>query len=294
MTGAEIVGGAVVAAKGVKAAADALGGDADERRQLARLGEDLPAMSIAAQATAHRVAIRQKVLTKLWTPLAKWVDHKIEYFDSGRFADDMAEKLIEVPPEHIVSPAPIVAVQSVEGLSYSLEEPNLKDMYLNLLTTASDGRRAHDAHPSYAQIIKQLSAREAGHLEGVLSGTSWPIVELRNGNAGAEGGFRAHYRHLVNLMNLASKESAVDKDYSMFVDNWIRLGLVVVEYDAELMGEDVYGWVDGRPEYLEAKEVIGAQEGRLLQVKRGVLRVTDLGKRFHAAVATDPPEVAHA
>jgi hypothetical protein len=35
-----------------------------------------------------------------------------------------------------------------------------------------------------------------------------------------------------------------------WVDNWIRLGLVSVDYDKELVGEALYDWVERRPEVL--------------------------------------------
>ncbi|MFJ2518339.1 DUF4393 domain-containing protein [Cellulosimicrobium cellulans] len=289
MTGAEIVGAGFAAAKGAKKIADALGGDAKEQEQLSRLAEDTKALEVAANARADRVAIRQLVLTKLYAPLAKWVGYKSDYFDN-HFADDMAEKLADVPEEHITSPSPIVAAQSMEGLSYSLDEPDLKEMYLNLLATASDDRRAHEAHPSYAQLIKQLAPREAGCLEDVLKsaakGTIVPIAELRNSKAGGTSG-RVHYTHLVNLVDLVTGVAIEDPDYPMFVDNWVRLGLVLVDYSASITREDAYDWVESRPEYESASAEVADQEGRQVTIHKGVMRVTALGKRFYEAVSRD-------
>ncbi|UKJ63710.1 DUF4393 domain-containing protein [Cellulosimicrobium cellulans] len=287
MTGPEIVAGLAAGAKGAKKVVDALGGDAKEQEQLSRLAEDTKALEVAANARADRVAIRQLVLTKLYAPLAKWVGYKSEYFES-QFADDMAEKLADVPEEHITSPSPVVAAQSMEGLSYSLDEPDLKEMYLNLLATASDDRRSREAHPSYAQIIKQLSSTEAAYLKGALGSmhdrSVLSIAELRSKQADGSG-LRAICSHLIELYSEETGEFQADPDYPLYIDNWVRLGLATVSYEYEVTRKGAYDWVKEHPEYLKAATALEGDNERVLEVAHGIMRGTDLGRKFYDAVS---------
>ncbi|MFB7889292.1 DUF4393 domain-containing protein [Cellulosimicrobium cellulans] len=286
MTGPEIVAGLAAGAKGAKKVVDALGGDAKEQEQLSRLAEDTKALEVAANARADRVAIRQLVLTKLYAPLAKWVGYKSDYFDD-HFADEMAEKLADVPEEHIVSPSPIVAAQSIEGLSYSLDEPALKDMYLNLLATASDDRRSDYAHPAFAQILKQLTPVEAAYVVKAIEwggGRGLPIAVLKD-SEGEGIGFLELYRHLVQLLD-NERKPVEDEDYPMYVDNWIRLGLVDADYLTFRSGEEAYAWVESRPEYERFSKLMPSDGSRKLTYDRGILRPTALGVRFARAVSS--------
>ncbi len=114
---------------------------------------------------------------------------KADYFDGDEFAEDMAQKTAHLGEDDIVEPKANVAAQAMQGLGFSLDEPDLKEMYLNLLATASTKGRDHQAHPAFAEIIRQLTSEEASALvpipEPRLStdvphppNQSWPSREL--------------------------------------------------------------------------------------------------------------------
>ena len=90
-----------------------------------------------------------------------------EYFEDT-FPQEMGAEIAGVPDENLVTPPASVAVPALQGLSYTFEEPTFKEMYLNLLATASDDRRAEHAHPAFAEIIKQLAPSEAKLLNSAL------------------------------------------------------------------------------------------------------------------------------
>ena len=67
------------------------------------------------------------------------------------------------------------------------------------------------------------------------------------------------------------------------IDNWIRLGLVVVDYNKHLLGETEYAWVEKRPEYLRFKEKAEANGGSIV-IQKGLLARSSLGKQFAKVV----------
>ncbi len=76
-------------------------------------------------------------------------------------SEALAKRLEQVPPEHIITPNPTVAVPAIESLRYTAHDPTLREMYANLLATAIDARTAKEAHPAFAELIRQLSPDEA-------------------------------------------------------------------------------------------------------------------------------------
>lgn len=238
-------------------------------------------MTAAADAFSRRLAVKQEILLRLFMPLALLMGISRDYF-STEFTADLAEKVDGIPDEHLVSPAPSVAIPAMQGLSYSLDEPDLKGMYLNLLATAADDRRSDEAHPSFAEIIKQLTPREASELPGVLSQQALPIVRLRRAAVDGQGGTPL-LNHLLPFLDLAGQpeESPL---LPVWVDNWIRLGLVDVDYSMFLVGENAYEWVVQRPEY--ARLAAGDPRGEeAMEITKGRVRPTDFGRHFHSAVS---------
>jgi hypothetical protein len=278
-----VTGGELAAAAGVaRAVGQAAKEDEGLKQQLRETAKDSPAMLAAADAHAKRVAVKQEILLKLFMPLAVMLGISRDYFKSD-FSADMAEKIQDVPEDDLVSPKGSVAGPTMQALSYSLDEPDLKEMYLNLLATAVDGRRSDQAHPSFAQVIRQLTAEEARILNGVLRGPIAPIVQITRIDQ-SSGGKAILQTHVIDWGVLDEPRAQIEHpSMSMYIDNWIRLGLVTVDYDAWLRATGAYDWAETRPE-LERHRALHPEEGIVVTYERGILRPTDFGRSFIAAV----------
>ncbi|WP_166806043.1 DUF4393 domain-containing protein [Cryobacterium sp. TMT1-3] len=234
------------------------------------------------QRAGDNVAYVGEVLTGLvktaLMPLAVVNARAQKYFDS-KFPEDLADKMKEVPPEFIASPKPSVAGPVLQGLGYSHEEDSLRDLYIGLLATSMDSRVAAKAHPGFAEIIGALSASEVGFLEPVLQIETMAAAELRSSIEG-EQSWNVVYSHLVGLRNAV--EPLLDEMLPAYIDNWVRLGLVRVNYDTYLTDETAYDWVDARPEYQE--RVRGLQDGQSITFAKGVIQRTAFGFAFAKAV----------
>lgn len=280
MTGGEILPVAKVAGTVAKMAVS----DEADKKALQELAVSSPNMGAAAESYARRIAVKQAVLLKIYAPLARFLGVSRTYFDTD-FHSDMAGKLADIPEEHLTTPLPSVAIPVMQGLSYSLDEPNLKEMYLNLLATATDDRVQEQAHPSFAEIIKQLSSPESSLLLDALRRPVLPIIRLarKNKKGNGETTLATHIMATVNTTEDGPKE---EPSLSVWVDNWIRLGLVGVDYTRSLVAEQGYAWVEDRPEFirLAAEDSRGAES---VNISRGILYPTDFGGRFLAAVSFD-------
>ncbi|MHC6592916.1 DUF4393 domain-containing protein [Arthrobacter sp. C152] len=283
MTGAEVAGAAMVGKVVEHVGKEA----AEERkavnRELREGAKDSPYMADASDNYAKRVAIRQAIMTQMYLPIAKLFGVANRYFEpEGQFAQDMGQKLKDVPEEHLVAPKASMAAPAMQQLGFSLDEPNLKEMYLNLLATASDDRRNEQAHPSFVEVIKQLSSKEATFLRYILP-EDYPqaIVSFHRVTNGQEGSSTLQ-KHVMQVIDEDTRQPAENPELATFVDNWIRLGLVEVDYSKHLTAGEAYDWAMKRPEANRLAVLLN--EDQTLGFDKGYIRPTNFGRRFAKVV----------
>ncbi|MBA3252980.1 MAG: DUF4393 domain-containing protein [Burkholderiaceae bacterium] len=186
-------------------------------------------------------------------------------------------------PEHIVEPKASIAGPTLQGLAFTHEEPNLKDMYLNLPATAMDGRVSSNAHPAFVEIIKQLDSDDARLVrEALQSPTPIPIVQIHR-KLKDDKGFNVLLRHLLDLRDTQANKPTEDPRLPAMIDNWIRLGLVEVAYDKHLADATRYSWVEERPEFLRFSQDLNSATEKI-EFQRGIIHRTELGKQFSSAI----------
>jgi hypothetical protein len=256
--------------------------------EILKAAGDNPNVKQSAQNLGQTALTITKTINNALLPLAavNFAFDKARTYFAEKFQQDLAEKTTTIPLEKIVEPKASIAGPALQGLAFTHEEPNLKEMYLNLLATAMDGRVAGDAHPAFVEIIRQLSSDDARLIKGALKATTpIAIVEVKLSSADGSG-FKIVARHLLNLMNNASGVAIEDPQLVVLVDNWIRLGLVTVDYGTHLTDVNAYKWVQQRPEVLRFQQTLET-ELQKLQYSNGVLRRTAFGAQFARAISLD-------
>ncbi|MBI4290393.1 MAG: DUF4393 domain-containing protein [Betaproteobacteria bacterium] len=234
-----------------------------------------------------------KTINNALLPLAavNFAFDKARKYFAEKFTQDLSVKASSIPPEQVIEPKASIAGPALQGLAFTHEEPNLKDMYLSLLATAMDGRIAAEAHPAFVEIIKQLTSQEARLLEQVLkSEGQTALAEIRKSTSG-QPGWTDLYRHLAPLRDNKTNAPVENPRFPAMVDNWVRLGLVQVDYQTHLLpteGKSNYDWVEERPEYLRLRS---AHESETVKVTHadGIMGRTALGIQFTRAVGLADP-----
>lgn len=216
---------------------------------------------------------------------------KAKRYFADNFADDLGAKLHSVPPEQIVEPKPSVAGPALQGLAFSHEESELKELYLSLLASGMDARVATRAHPAFVEVIKQLTAEEAKLLRTLLATPRvFPIVKVQASDP-ASGGFTSLLGHLLDARNSQTGQPSENPRLPAFVENWLRLGLVIVEYGKSVVGDTAYSWAESRPEFLRLKER-HEHGGRTVSFEKGYMQRTAFGEQFAQAVGIVPDAAA--
>ena len=243
-----------------------------------------PHVKEAAGNLGQSAVTLTKAINNVLLPIAavNFAFDKARQYFAGQFQKDIADKTSDIPAESIVEPKASIAGPTMQGLAFTHDEANLKDMYLSLIATAMDGRVASSAHPAFVEMIKQLDAEEAALIRGVLRSTeAIPIVQLRA--VDKSQGFRVLATHVLNLREDADQVPVENSRLAAMVDNWIRLGLVDVDYDKRLSGIDAYAWVESRPEFARLRQLHEDVTWKVT-FRMGFIERTQLGQQFAAAV----------
>ncbi|OII05004.1 hypothetical protein BIU95_15875 [Curtobacterium sp. MCBA15_007] len=269
-----------------------------EQMAIVEAAKETPGFKKAAEIRGRKLAVKEQWGLAIMKPISKILGVQQEYFQT-EFAKDFGAVIEDIPEENLQTPKAIIAGPVVEGLGYSLDEPELKQLYLELLARASDDRIADSAHPSFVEVIRQLTSEEARLLPPLLAvraGWMTGMVEFRAEFDNMQG----HQTLLRHVIDLRDDDGAISLHAQLdtFVDNWSRLGLVDVSYDRHLSAPDSYAWVDDRPEKALAQSAVkslreGAEWSRLaargittvaLDVNKGVLGATAFGHQFATSV----------
>lgn len=238
-----------------KSVAKATEEDSKEKDLLLKAAQESGYLDPAARSLAKRMAVKQQVRLKIWQPLGRLVGIQKEYFND-HFGDEMAARMADVPEDQVVTPRTSIAGPTIQGISYTVEEPELKEMYLNLLATASDARVRDTAHPSFAEVIRQLNTEEAKALADILAGNLHAIIEVRINLARAEDPSAKGYNDVAtHVLDWRAEGHQVHVPVNaMYIDNWIRLGLVSVSYSTTLADEARYAWAETTPIVVNSRE----------------------------------------
>jgi abortive infection alpha-like protein len=200
----------------------------------------VPIYEDLVQPAAKELGIALETITKTvnlaLTPISGliWSYESIKDFVSS----NVSEKLKNVPPENIETPDPLVAGPAIEALRYAGHEETLRNMYANLLANALDKETKSNTHPSFVEVIKQLSPSEANLLLILCQLPKYPDVcsyvdnhSIQGGQMGgaASNGIKSN-RVMIEFEKLCQKlKLNIEINPNSALDNFRRLQIIDIE-----------------------------------------------------------------
>lgn len=254
--------------------------------EILKAAGDNPNVKEAGDNLGQTALTITKTINNALLPLAaiNFACDKAKSYFSEKFQQDISAKTSTIPPDQVVEPKASIAGPALQGLAFTHEEPNLKEMYLSLLATAMDGRVAADAHPAFVEVIRQLSSEDAQLIrEALQSPVAIAIIEVRLNTVGKLD-YKILARHLLNLSDDTTKAPVENPRLPAMVDNWVRLGLVNVDYEKKLADAAEYAWAYQRPEVVQFRKTY-ENETQILHIVHGILERTAFGVQFARAVS---------
>lgn len=200
----------------------------------------------------------------------------------GAVAERIKERLI--PDQDIVTPPPEIAGGVLLGLQAVGGQPELRELFANLLTTSMVASTKDQVHPAFIEVLRQLSAPEAKIVESFCLPREYPLLSF-SGSIGPVGGafVSSEVRNLSEL-HLITRIRNHDLITS-FIDNLCRLGITYIDPSESPQARETYAALESRSELTQAVTHIREwaerlQQEPLMQFERQRLRLTAFGHRF--------------
>lgn len=111
------------------------------------------------------------------SPLEKWVIQKEHNLTVTKKL--LAEKLKDTPIENIITPPSYVAVPALQAISYCMDDDELRNMFAELIAHAMDSETVDNVHPTYVEIIKQMSPYDAVVFKELLKQIIIPCIGIK-------------------------------------------------------------------------------------------------------------------
>lgn len=209
----------------------------------------------AAHETGKLLGRIPRAINAVFFELDKWILQK-EY-NVEQTKQVLENKLSSVDPEKIVSPEPYVAIPALESIPYTISNEELYNLYANLLAKAMYADTKESVHPSFVEIIKQLSPADALVLKEFATSKK-PIaaamfsILLRVKGLHILGQSPEEHSFLelafdIQLPNLSEQQIRIS------IDNLKRLGLISL-LDFSLSGESAYAFAKSTELYSKVKD----------------------------------------
>lgn len=196
----------------------------------------------------------------------------IRQYSFQEFKKDFEKQVSNVPVESLKEPKISILGPILEASKFYFEEKPLRDMFATLAAASVDKRKERYMHPSFPEIIKQMSPLDADNLK--LFCSQLPVAEYYKTKKDSDV-----RQTIISNVFLSNKNVSDIELQSQSISSLSRLGLLEVEYEKTVLADKFY-WEFYSTRYFVDLGLRLNSEGYLPGVTRGRARLTPLGKTF--------------
>ncbi|MCM1039822.1 MAG: DUF4393 domain-containing protein [Ruminococcus sp.] len=204
---------------------------------------------------------------------------KIKYAHSLiLYREQLESSKNQIPPEKYVEPSTQITAQALENSKYCIEEENLRDMFVALISNSMNSDFQNDIHPSFAEIIKQMSSLDAEIIRVFKNSpiNGFPLARYQLSKE--LGGFSLLLEHVF----LKYKTSDLDAN-SLSISSLSRLGLLTTSYSTSF-DIDSYKPFTEHPRFKMLQEKFPDE---IVSSYPGIVSLTPLGRSFTRVCVPD-------
>ena len=233
----------------------------------------------AAKESGKTLSLIPRTINAALIPLQCWISRK-EY-QLAETEKLLALKLEKVSAEKIITPDPYVAVPAIQAISYSMDSEELRNLYANLLSKSMNIDTKSLVHPSFVEIIKQMSPIDAQVFKDIMGKTVLPIVDIKVIYPN-NGGHKIIRRNITWITHLAYELVSVS------LDNLCRLGLINIPNGNSYAVKSHYDIVINShftKTFIEQLKL--KHPDKTFDFNHSLIEITDLGINFNKICVND-------
>lgn len=184
----------------------------------------------------------------------------------------MLEKYNKIPKENLAEPTPSLCLNVAREFDYYLDEDHIKEMFTNILVSDMDNRKNTKVHPSFINIVKELSKYDAKILELLKNEYDIENFIIRPKYV-LEKGFI-----LVNNDIFLINKKDIHTISDIVINTLCRLNLIEIDFLNFKTDEAKYE--DAFNELKKHIPPIDLPNFKKIDYDKGILKITKLGQDF--------------
>jgi hypothetical protein len=197
-------------------------------------------------------------LTDIWNIVFGGLNHvaekrKMKYaYELEQFQQELYSEISKIPSDKLIEPKLQVVAPALENAKYCIEEKELRNLFTNLITASLNKDTAEQVHPSFADIIKRMSPRDASNMASFGNISNHPIAEYRITHDD-----NINYYVDIPYVFLQNKNYTDLRNQSISISMLKTLGLVDIQFGVTVSQESYTPFYYTK-EYNASKEMVSA------------------------------------
>lgn len=229
-----------------------------------------------AASTGKVVSLIPRTVHAILAPLEKWIITR-------EYSIKETEKLLELKLEHVSSdeiepPETHIAVPALQYIAYSMDNEEIRNLYANLLSASMQKSLKGEVHPSFVEVIKQITPDEARILKYLYRIKSIPIFKVNRHDLPEGSGYITTALHISLLPQKIQLERG--DLVPTLLENLQRLSLLELTYAESYTNDENYSEL--KSYFKSALQTLNDRDGDKYNYKQinGLCIITNYGKAF--------------
>ncbi|MEC0253634.1 DUF4393 domain-containing protein [Paenibacillus lautus] len=197
------------------------------------------------------------------------------------FKENIEKELAKVPSRDVIEPELNVVGPALEAAKYYIEHEDLRKMFAKLIAASMNKTRVYAVHPSYVEVIKQLSPLDARILEFLSEnrnsiGCGSIVLNVLDGQGG-------HVPIVHNFFPIPGLNKNNYLNYSASIDNLVRLGLVYIDKNRKFDENFFYRSLEGHQLVVDLQKMYLSEpsgSATKVELRRSAWEITQFGENF--------------
>lgn len=193
--------------------------------------------------------------------------------DLKKYQKELENATNDIPEEDKVEPSIQVTAQALENSKYCISSEKLREMFVKLISGTMNKKLEPFVHPSFPEILKQMSEKDALFLKVFKNTEEIPIVCI-----GVENEKKSYKNMAFDICNVIP-DGMNEQECSTSISALQHAGLLTTTYQQWFENNAYYEPFKDHPFYKQL-ETLSPPHGMAVHLQKGKCILTKLGKDF--------------
>lgn len=193
-------------------------------------------------------------------------------YELDEFKNNLDKEIASVPEEKKIEPKLQIVGPALENAKYCVESEELRSMFSKLIANSMNIDFSDFIHPSFGEIIKQMSPLDAKVFEIILASITNPVIHAKRK---VDEDSQVDLCNNITLIDIAPHNMVSDA-----LENLSRLNLIDIPFGIFYSTDSLYDPIRATQAYKTLVNEPKMRFGYTIEDEKSFIDITSLGKSF--------------